>query len=129
MAAITTDRDQISTFVETLFPYASEGGFVALRAFDDREKGKPAFAIEAVQINGAGLAPVIDHAATLAERCANAAQAIVFCPPVVTFKTADNAKAENVSEGVALSVDCDQAPYAAREKLESLIGPATIIAA
>lgn len=129
MAAITTDRDQISTFVETLFPYASEGGFVALRAFDDREKGKPAFAIEAVQINGAGLAPVIDHAATLAERCANAAQAIVFCPPVVTFKTADNAKAENVSEGVALSVDCDQTPYAAREKLESLIGPATIIAA
>ena len=129
MTEVKTDPEQIRTFTDALFRYASEGTFVSLRAFDDREKGKPPFALEAVQINGNGLVPVIDNAAKMADRCANAAQSIVFCPPVVTFKTGDNAKAENVAEGVALSVDCDQAPYAAREKLESLLGPATVVAA
>jgi hypothetical protein len=124
-----TDPEQIRTFTDALFRYASEGGFISLRAFDDREKGKPPFAIEPVQINGSGLQPITDRAVTLAERCANAAQAIVFCPPVATFKTGDNAKAENMAEGVALSVECDSTPGAARDKLESLLGTATVVVA
>ena len=129
MTEVKTDPEQIHKFTEALFRYASEGTFISLRAFNDREKDTGAFAREAVLINGSGLEPVANRAATLAERCANAAQAIVFCPPVVTFNTADNAKAENVAEGVALSVDCDQAPNAAREKLESLLGQATVVVA
>ncbi|MCR9148231.1 MAG: YfjI family protein [Rhodobacteraceae bacterium] len=129
MTDVKTDQEQIQTFTDALFRYASEGTFVSLRAFDDKERGKPAFEVQAVQINGSGLSPVIDNAAKMADRCANAAQSIVFCPPVVTFKNADNAKADNVAEGVALSVDCDATPIAAREKLESLLGPATVVAA
>lgn len=126
---MNTDPEQIRAFTDALFRYASEGGFISLRAFDDREKGKPPFAIEPVQINGSGLQPVTERAAILAARCANAAQAIVFCPPVATFKTAENAKAENVAEGVALSIECDSTPEAARAKLESLMGAATVVVA
>ncbi|MCH8467499.1 MAG: DUF3987 domain-containing protein [Roseinatronobacter sp.] len=126
---LAPDRNQIDQFATALFKYASEGSFINLRAFDDKQKGQPAFEIDAVQINGAGLAPVIDRAANMARRCANAAQSIVFCPPVVTFKTGDNAKAENVAEGVALSVECDAMPQEARAKLEALLGAATVIVA
>ena len=125
---MNTDPDQIGTFTDALFRYASEG-FISLRAFDDREKGKPPFAIEAVQINGSGLEAVTERAANLAQQCANAQQSIVFCPPVATFKTSDNAKAENMAEGVALSVECDINPGAARATLESLLGAATVVVA
>jgi len=65
----------------------------------------------------------------MANRCVNAAQSVVFCPPVATFLNDENAKAENVAGGVALSVECDAAPQAARAKLESLLGAATAIVA
>ena len=38
-----------------------------------------------------------------------------------------NAKTDNIREGVALSVECDQNPSAARDKLEALLGPATVV--
>lgn len=126
---MNADRDQIDQFATALFRYASEGSFISLRAFDDKRKGQPPFEIEAVQINGAGLAPVIDRASQMATRCANAAQSIVFCPPVVTFQTGDSAKADNVAEGIALSVECDATPQEARAKLEALIGVATVVVA
>ena len=126
---LAADTDQIASFVDALFRHANEGGFVSLRAFDDKEKGQPPFAIRAVQINGTGLAPIIERASDMANRCANAAQSVVFCPPVATFLTDENAKAENVAGGVALSVECDAAPQAARQKLELLLGAATVIVA
>ena len=51
----------------------------------------------------------------------------MFCPPVCTFKDHRNAKTDNIREGVALSVECDQAPSEARTKLEALLGPATVV--
>ena len=38
-----------------------------------------------------------------------------------------NAKTENLCEGVALSVECDQRPLKARQTLEDILGPATVV--
>jgi len=126
---LIADRTEIERFVDALFRYASEGGVVSLRAFDDADKGQRAFGIRPVTINGAGLDQVIDAATELATRCGRAKRPIVFCPPVVTFKSAENAKQANVAEGLALSVECDAAPTSARERLESILGPATLVVA
>lgn len=123
------DPAQIAHFVDALFRYASEGGFVSLRAFDDRSKGKPPFAIDAVEIKAAGLGDVITRAQALADRSATASQSIVFCPPVATFNNPKQARQEDLAEGLALSVECDEMPTAARDKLASLLGAATIVAA
>lgn len=53
----------------------------------------------------------------------------VFCPPVATFRDPKNAKTDNIYEGVGLSVECDQRPLEARQTLEALLGPATIVVA
>lgn len=123
------DKQQLGQFVDALFRYADAGGFVSLRAFPDNKDSSKPFAIEAVEIGNDHLEHLKEVANKLASRCASAKQAIVFCPPVVTFLTAYNAKSDNVREGVALSVDCDTTPSAAREKLESVLGPATVVVA
>ena len=51
----------------------------------------------------------------------------MFAPPVCTFKNHRNAKTDNILEGVALSVECDQAPDVGRATLEAMLGPATIV--
>lgn len=75
---------------------------------------------------GGGLGFLIDTAWELARICATAPVPVVFCPPLVTFKTPHNAKDENVADGLALSVDCDTDPAAARAALEARLGPATV---
>jgi hypothetical protein len=124
---LTADPDQIEQFVDALFRYASDGTVVSLRAFDDLDRGAAPFAIEPVTLRG--LAPLTDAATRFATRCAQATRPIVCCPPVTTFRTADNAKEANVAEGLALSVECDEQPSAARETLAAILGPPTLVAA
>jgi hypothetical protein len=51
----------------------------------------------------------------------------VFCPPIATFKTKDRASEADVHQALALSVECDAQPREARERLEALLGPATVV--
>lgn len=124
---LAADRDQIEQFVGALFRYVTEGTFVSLRAFDDHNRGAGPFAITPVTIDAGGLSALTDAATGLANRCANAHAAIVFCPPVATFLNADDAKERSVAEGLALSVECDATPTAAREMLEAILGRATVV--
>jgi len=118
------DPEQIRQFVTALFHHARPDRWANLRAFT-HDNGT--FEIEPVQ---ADLVQVIDHATKMAARCAAAPGPVVFCPPVVTFHTADNAKEANVAQGLVLTVDSDEnAPATARERLESLLGPATQVVA
>ena len=71
---------------------------------------------------------LIDKAYDEAARAANAGVNVVFCPPVATF-SGRNAKRVNVVDGVALSVELDAHPQAARRHLEELLGPATVVVA
>ena len=72
---------------------------------------------------------VVPSAVAFVGRCANAPVPAVFCPPVATFSSRYRARAEDLANGLALSVECDQWPELARGKLEQVLGPATLVVA
>jgi hypothetical protein len=121
------DDGQLDRFIRAIFKHADPAGFVALRAFPDGGNGAgKALFTESIHIGNPQLLAVV------AERAKQAAQwpaAMVFCPPLGTYKTANNARADNILEGLVLSVDCDQTPRAAYEALSKLLGKPTIIVA
>ena len=81
-----------------------------------------------VPLNGAGLNPIIDHAAHQATRAANAARPAVFAPPVATF-IGDRARERDLGNGLVLTVEADHAPAVARRNLEFVLGRATVVVA
>jgi RecA-family ATPase len=117
------DRDQLEVFVQAIFRHAKQG-FVSLRAFpEDEEK---AFRITPVQVLPNNLRFLLDAAEDDARRAAQAYRRVVFCPPLATFNNEDRAREIDIAEGLALSVECDRDPAAARAKLEQLLGAATV---
>jgi hypothetical protein len=124
------DRDELAHFVDALFRYADEGGFIQLRAFRDDING--AWIPQqwpTVRINGLGLEPLVDAAYRFAGRCAAATEKVVFAPPIATFKTPRAAAEKDIDNGLTLSVECDENAAQARQLLEGVIGPATLIVA
>jgi hypothetical protein len=119
------DRDQIEMFVDGLFRHASLQGFVSLRAFYEEDASRP-FRINPTALSG-GLKFIVEAAEDDANRAANFPKPIVFCPPIATFTKKDRAREIDIAEGLAVSVECDARPHQAREKLEALLGPATIV--
>lgn len=126
----TADREELARFVNALFRYADEGGFAQLRAFrDDFEGTWNPQQWPAVKLDDVGLEHVVEAACAFASRCAAAPEKVVFASPIATFQTAGGAAEKDIANGVALSVDCDENGKAAREKLENLLGPATVVVA
>ena len=73
-------------------------------------------------------------AVDIARRAANAKKLIVFSPPIAVLDDGAGERAWQARQidlllGLALSVECDQNPQVAREKLEQLLGPATVVVA
>ena len=118
------DRDQIEIFVEALFRYATPGAFLSLRSFyEDRSE---TFRINPIKLNG-NFGFLCDCATNGARDAANASEKVVFAPPIATFKNNRSAKEEDIAEGLVLSVECDNQPERGRERLESILGPATTV--
>jgi hypothetical protein len=113
-------------FVQALFRHAAPQGVVSLRAFVEGEE--TSFRISPTPLSG-GLNFLVDVAVDDARRAAQAPKAVVFAPPVATFRALNGAKVEDLAEGIALSVECDSAPAAARAKLTKLLGKPTVIVA
>jgi hypothetical protein len=125
MNELHPDRGELSAFVNALFPYAGNEGFVSLRAFYDGNDSKP-FRINGTSLAG-GLGYLTEAAEDDAYRAANNPKAIVFCPPIAVFSNKDRAREQDLSAGLALSVECDQHPVEAAARLEEVLGPATVI--
>lgn len=123
---LQADREQIGRFAAALFRYADEGTHVSLRSFPENQG--PVFAIEAHRFTG-DLDRLVDLAESHANRAARAGSAVVFAPPIATFADERSASEDALRNGLALSVECDQSPDAAREKLEAILGPATVVVA
>jgi hypothetical protein len=128
MSAVV-DIGEITLFVETMFRHAEPGGFVSMRAFRDDVEEPWNYAAWTTPQIAEGLDDVINAAIKLATMAAAASVPVVFCPPVATFKTANGAAEKDIKNGVELVVECDAHPKAAREKLENLLGPATMVVA
>jgi hypothetical protein len=124
---LTADRDQIAKHVAALFMHADNGSYVSVRAFEDKKNGSSwgyrdhwrAIAI------GDSLAPVIDGAAAFAEAAAQAAEPVVFCPPLCTFNNRFTATEADVHNGLVLTVEIDHNAPTGKAKLEAIIGPVT----
>ncbi|WP_431266932.1 hypothetical protein [Dankookia sp. P2] len=125
-APLQADRREIDRFVAALFHYADDGTFVSLHSFHDG--GQKVFAIEAHVVTGR-LDALTDAALDQAGRAARAGVPVVFAPPIATFRNPPSATEADLCNGLALSVECNRAPTAARTKLESLLGPATVLVA
>src|SRR2546430_414838 len=118
------DREQIEIFVEALFRHAAPQGYVSLRAFyEDEEKS---FRISPTALCG-GLNYLIEVAEDDARRAAQSPRPVVFAPPIVVFASPDRVREVDIAQGLTLSVECDQLPQEALEKLEAVLGPATAI--
>jgi hypothetical protein len=117
-------RDQLEIFVEAIFRHATPQGFAAIRSFLEGED--KVFRISSAAMSG-GLRFLIDVAEDDARRAAQNPKPVVFAPPLATFNVKDRAREQDIAEGLALSVECDQHPQEARTILETLIGPATLV--
>jgi hypothetical protein len=120
----------IETFVSSLFRYADDNTCVSLRAFDQFDRTKPPVLINAVLINGEGLGRVVAEAVRGARETAGLAAPAVFAPPICTFTNAQRARGVDLANGLALSVEIDEGDTVkAQQRLEGLLGPATVIVA
>lgn len=120
------DRAQLATFFNATFRYADEGTFVSLRAFFDDREGVFSIAGYPLPLD---TGPLLTKIEAFANRCTAAAAHVVFCPPLATFRDGTVADERSLVNGLALSVECDKTPTAARMRLESLLGPATVTVA
>jgi hypothetical protein len=118
------DAEKLQRFCAALFKHANPEGIVSLRAFLENAKDEKALFIEPISIGNPQFLEVV---AERAKQAATWEVPAVFCPPVTTFKTTKNAKAENLLEGVALVVECDQSPATALFLLRELLGDPTMI--
>jgi hypothetical protein len=124
VALLEPDRDQIEQFVDAIFRHAKEG-FVSVRSFyqEDRDRS--------FSIIPASLTPdrrhLFDTAEDYARRAAQFPEPITFCPPIAVFWNKDRARQEDLAEGPAISVECDQHPRQAQTTLEAILGPATCV--
>src|SRR5258708_6846581 len=118
-AALQPDRAIVAEFVGTLFRYADPMGYISLRSFNDIEDGKPPIGIEAIKV---GAPDLVDRICARITEAATRPEPHVFCPPVCTFRSATGATAENLAEGIALTVECDANARAAYERLTAALG-------
>src|SRR5262245_48250197 len=124
MMLLEPDRNQLEIFTDAIFRRAGGQGFVSLRSFCEGEDR--AFRITPAALSG-GFTWLCDVAEDDARRAAQNPKPVVFCPPLAVFANKDHAREQDLLEGLALSVECDQHPREAREILERLLGPATVV--
>jgi predicted P-loop ATPase len=123
---LEADRAELARFVDATFKYADDGTDAVLRTF--AEGSNEVLGTVRVPLNGAGLDPVIEHAAHQATKAANAARPAVFAPPVATF-IGDRTRERDLGNGLVLTVEADQAPTIARRNLQFVLGSPTVVVA
>jgi len=120
------DAEQLRQFIDALFRYCS-GGWVSFRAFFEDSRRKAPLFVRAHKLDDGGLADVITTAIALATRAASNPEPSVFAPPICTFRTGRTAAEADVAEAPTLSVELDANPRDSCERLEGLLGPATVV--
>jgi hypothetical protein len=123
------DHKQLEQFVETLFRHADHGTLISMRAFRDDADGVWNYVEWPLVAVDEGPEHIVDAAERFAGKCAAAPYAVVFAPPVATFQTGPQATEAALANGLAITLELDKAPEAARRSLESVLGPATVIVA
>jgi hypothetical protein len=121
-AAMTTE------FVEALFCHADEGTFASLRTFTHNNDDPPV-EIRAVELNGAGLDPLVHAAIQSANRAARYRVPTVFAPPVATFTNPHHAREIDLANGLVATVELDTKASEGLALLRGLLGQPTVVVA
>jgi hypothetical protein len=125
MTALEPDRDQIEIFVDAIFRRATPQGFVSIRSFVEGQN-KPL--ITAISFHGdRRFKHLADNAERYSRTAAQAKERVVFCPPLALFDNRKTAREEDIEEALALSVECDQYPRQARQRLQDALGLPTLV--
>jgi hypothetical protein len=125
---LEANRDDLAAFIDGLFRYADDGTFVSWRAFRDDTKDAPPVFIAGTAVTD-DRTELVETAVLAATDAAQHPTPAVFCPPIATFTNAQRAREVDLANGLALSVECDDHAEQARDTLEHLLGPATIVVA
>ena len=124
-AELKPDREMLGQFIGFMFKNASPNGFISLRLYPDKGSDlEEAIDIQPIRV---GDRELLDITVIRAAQASNWHEPAVFCPPVATFLTSQNAKTDNLCEGVAISVECDQLPQHARQTLDAILGAPTVV--
>lgn len=127
MSDLHADETQLRAFISAIFRYATQDTYIALRGFGEGARNVPAFLVRPLKVNGSQEA-MLTQVVAAAEDCAQAEAPAVFAPPVCTFNNPYYAKVSDVADGLTLSVEIDNGdPDKARQRLEGLIGVATVV--
>jgi hypothetical protein len=128
-AKLEPDRDQIEMFVNAVFRYASTGYF-SVRSFYENDLSRKPFRIKDVQLSrNRPLIALVDLAEHQARLAAQEERPTVCCALLATFNNLNNwqAREEDLVEGLTITVECDAYPQRARQNLEAILGPATVV--
>ena len=123
---LAPDREALARFCALLFKHAQPDGVVSLRAYPDNGKSDKSIFIDPINI---GHPDFIEIVYERARQTATWHEPAVFCPPIATFRTNKDATADNLLEGVTLSVECDAKPADALNFLQTILGEPTIVSA
>src|SRR6266481_6649350 len=85
MKRLAPHKPMIRAFVNALLKHADAGTYVLLRAFHGNSKPWSTRDWRNVKLNGNGFSELVDAAAVLAGKCANAPERPVFCAPIACF--------------------------------------------
>jgi hypothetical protein len=121
------DTGQIAAFIGALFRYAEEDTYISLRAFDQFRRDVPPKFVVGLRVNGS-TDNLIREATIQAENAAQSSDPVVFCPPIATFHDSYKADTSSLANGLSLSIELDDTdPDEARLRLESILGPVTVM--
>jgi len=124
---LSVDRGELARLVAALFCRADPDSFVSMRAFFDLKDGFALYSDwHTVRVSGYD-DDITDAAEDLAQLAASDDEAIVFAPPIATFANRDRADEASLANGLVISAELDSNPEAGRQRLEDVLGPATIV--
>ena len=125
---VRPDRHQLELFMDCLLHPRGHDGYLSLRAFTHSDKLLSPIIIKA-QLPHDDFRHIVDYAVDVARRAANNPELCVFCPPIALFngRKGFRAREQDLPRGLAISVECADHPNEAMQRLEEILGEATVM--
>ena len=127
---VQPDPSQAAEFFSRVFRHAPSGGYYSFRSFP-HVHGRPVERIKGVRFENtaSGIAKLVEVAGQEIRRAAKHPVGIVLAPPIALFADANRAREVDLVCAPALAIDCDTRPEEGAQKIQGLLGTATLIVA
>ena len=121
------DRDQLEIFIDCLLRHRGDKGYLSLRAFTHSDNLLKS--IIKARLEHDDFRHIADYAEDIARRAANNPEPAVFCPPIAVFngRSGWQSREQDLLRGLAISVEHDDHPDEAMQRLEEILAEATVV--